>query len=669
MSSQDVEITPTADMVVEVQNTVSIAVQQIPLGNGGIVGSYGNGSASTFTANGDAAHNLHVQAPLVQLDQCQRDGYVSGTMSMCLRSITRDYENGTLTHDQALAQIKSMIVYSYYSRDREGKGEKTMSFEMMFSKLWKVFFSIEGLKQLVVFGCWKDLFQLIQQAKKNLTVDQARVCVRNILTVICTEIQSAVQTKTSSLLFKWLPREDKGLFNEVSEVLIELGFKKLSTSILTGLDASVISQLATGSKRWRSLIRLGMSFYKACPLETAFCQKTLVDFIQEGHISSVASKSMKNLTRALLLVPVSKKPKDDRRGPAPARPDSILEDADRREAKQLFEALMENKEVKLKGSQNDFCRLIETVWDYRISYAQCQAAQKQYESYYESVKVKLMDTIVEFARKRGDTMSAEQVCIRLGEIMRTISTMTDVSGSMEDPGMVPMFVSIGFAILISDLKKEFCPTVSRHTITFETSPSWVNFTDKPTLFEKVQHIKRAQWGGTTNIDKAVQLLLIEAGRDFTQFPRCLIITSDMQFDEAGCGSPTTAYERIIVKIREHFQIPSTVPAANIFTIVFWNLAVSSSTPVDSKTEGVIQVSGGSPKILDTVILGLMNGSLVDGVKIDPVSTLIEALSVDRYNPIRALCQTEVVKRAINEFLPDKDEAGEMVSAAAASRSD
>ena len=90
--------------------------------------------------------------------------------------------------------------------------------------------------------------------------------------------------------------------------------------------------------------------------------------------------------------------------------------------------------------------------------------------------------------------------------------------------------------------------------------------------------------------------------------------------------------------------------ADIFTIVFWNLAVSDSTPVDSKTKGVIQVSGGSPKILDTVILGLMNGSLSNGVEIDPVSTLIEALSIDRYNPIRALCQTETAQRAMCEFL-------------------
>jgi hypothetical protein len=651
MSYQGVESSSATSQVVEVENTVSVAVQQSSLGVGGIVRSNGNGIASSATANGDRAHELNVQSLLVQLDQGnQRGGNLSQCITQCFASIKMDYESGILTREQALEQLQCMIVYIFQSRDREGKGEKTTSYRMMLHKLWKVFFSIEGLNQLVVFGCWKDLFQLIILVNDYLTVDQARECITNILTLICREIKSAVEEKRSSLLFKWLPREQKELFNDVSEVLTELGFKKLSTSVLAGLDASVISQLASGSKRWRSLIQLGMSFYKACPLESAFCQHTLVEFIEGGHISSVASKSIKNLTKALLLAPVSRKPKDERKGPAPARPDHILRDEDRRQAKRLFEDLMEDKDVKLKGSQNDFCRLIEAVWDNETSVAESEAAQKQYESFYESVKKKIMDAIIEFEQKRGIEMTVEQVRTRLGEILRTISTMTDVSGSMQDPGMVPMFVSIGFAILISDLKKEFCPSVSGHTITFDSIPAWVFLSDKRSLFVKVQHLKRAPWGASTNIDRAVDLLLVETGRDFTRFPRCMIITSDMQFDEAGCGSPSTAYQRIIAKIRAHFQIPPSMLDADIFTIVFWNLAVSDSTPVDSKTKGVIQVSGGSPKILDTVILGLMNGSLSNGVEIDPVSILIEALSIDRYNPIRALCQTETAQRAMCEFL-------------------
>ena len=166
-----------------------------------------------------------------------------------------------------------------------------------------------------------------------------------------------------------------------------------------------------------------------------------------------------------------------------------------------------------------------------------------------------------------------------------ILPLCDVSGSMEGE---PMEVCIALGLLISELVEgPFANTI----MTFETNPKLVKLKEKE-LGARVKELKKAPWGGSTNLEAAFDQLLSHAvmmGCSQEQLPKVIVIFSDMQFNEASNVSKTLFEVAKDKFAQEGYKLPS---------VVFWNLRdTQSSFPVTKTEDGVSLLSGYSASLV------------------------------------------------------------------------
>ena len=157
-----------------------------------------------------------------------------------------------------------------------------------------------------------------------------------------------------------------------------------------------------------------------------------------------------------------------------------------------------------------------------------------------------------------------------------------------------------------------------HILTFETTPQLVNV-GGDTLFEQLAKIRKAPWGGSTNISAAFDLILEKVKTHDIAMPDKIIIISDMQFNEAD-NSYATNYESICEKfLYAGYYVPH---------IVFWNVnGKTDDFQVASDAPNVSMVSGFSIDILKCVL---------EGKNPTPFDTMMAALNNPRYDAIRCV---------------------------------
>jgi hypothetical protein len=133
-------------------------------------------------------------------------------------------------------------------------------------------------------------------------------------------------------------------------------------------------------------------------------------------------------------------------------------------------------------------------------------------------------------------------------------------------------------------------------MTFDMKPQLGKLTRGNSLYEKIESLKvwRSKWGGSTNIELALDLLLdiaVKGNIPSDKMPKVLAIFSDMQFDEGDKKWNTTSYEMIKNKFQsKNYEVPH---------ILFWNLR--SNTPgfqVKADTPNASMVSGNSTRMMD-----------------------------------------------------------------------
>jgi hypothetical protein len=234
--------------------------------------------------------------------------------------------------------------------------------------------------------------------------------------------------------------------------------------------------------------------------------------------------------------------------------------------------------------------------------------------------------------------------------------MCDVSGSMEG---VPMEVAIALGIGISEITNEAFRDM---VLIFHESPTWFRLNPTDTIVEKVRCVKRARWGMSTDFEKAYDLILdvcLQNKLRRDDMP-CLIVFSDMQFDEArgvtgyryGSGrtvpsTPRTMFQSIqskVQKVAETLSWEDSEPTP----IVFWNLRNTEGYPVDKDTQGTVLLSGFSPSLLKLVMNGEAlkeqevevvqeNGRVVtEKVRVTPEEILLKMLNDPLYDAVRSI---------------------------------
>jgi len=196
--------------------------------------------------------------------------------------------------------------------------------------------------------------------------------------------------------------------------------------------------------------------------------------------------------------------------------------------------------------------------------------------------------------------------------------MADVSGSMYGR---PMASSIALAAYFAQRNRG-----AYHNLfmTFSSTPQIVELQGRD-IMDKVNFIRKADWGYSTNFEAAMQLVLdIAVENKCTQkdLPKALICITDMEFDRASRSDRTTYTRNIQKKFADEGYVAPT--------LVFWN--VNSRNDVfhgDKRDQGVVMVSGQSASTFENLIR-FMNGQKLLG----PIDFMYGVLNAERYQMIR-----------------------------------
>lgn len=185
-------------------------------------------------------------------------------------------------------------------------------------------------------------------------------------------------------------------------------------------------------------------------------------------------------------------------------------------------------------------------------------------------------------------------------VFKNTIPVSDVSGSM---GGIPMEVSVALGFVLSQLQND---EFKNKLITFSENPVLHNLTGNTTK-EKLNSIRKMNWGANTDFIKMFEMLLQDAiTRKITEdkMIKQVIVFTDMEFDCAhapnyaglyneknqNLNKYETGYEIIKKKYEEHgLSLPK---------IIFWNLRDSkTSFPVRQDTPGVALMNGFSSEML------------------------------------------------------------------------
>ena len=186
--------------------------------------------------------------------------------------------------------------------------------------------------------------------------------------------------------------------------------------------------------------------------------------------------------------------------------------------------------------------------------------------------------------------------------------IVDTSGSMcGNSADAPINVAISLGLYCAEKAKG---PYAGHFVTSSSKPSLVKV-EGSDFCDKVARMARADWGGSTNIEAAFDLLLktaIDNHCTQDEIPQNLIVISDMEFNSCVttntcgrgylCGNNymETLFEAMERKWAQHgYQMPH---------LVFWNVQARQNNIPMRDNGHVSYVSGMSPVLYEQILKGL-----------------------------------------------------------------
>jgi len=172
-----------------------------------------------------------------------------------------------------------------------------------------------------------------------------------------------------------------------------------------------------------------------------------------------------------------------------------------------------------------------------------------------------------------------------------IITVCDVSGSMNG---LPMDVSVSLGVYISERNNSIFKDAF---ITFSSRPEMQYL--KGSLYERLNQLRRADWGASTNLEGVYNLILnkaVEHSLPESEMPTKILIISDMEFNSCVQNGSDSAIKMIDRMYYSHgYKMPQ---------IIFWNVnGRIGNVPANFKQKDVGLVSGFSPSILKSILQG------------------------------------------------------------------
>lgn len=203
--------------------------------------------------------------------------------------------------------------------------------------------------------------------------------------------------------------------------------------------------------------------------------------------------------------------------------------------------------------------------------------------------------------------------------------IVDTSGSMCGcTASAPINVAISLGLYCAEKARG---PFANHFMTFSSNPTFIKV-EGVDFCDKVQRITTADWGNSTNIEAAFDLMLrtaIQNKCSQDEIPANLIVISDMEFNHCvssnayrssfyGGGVDETLFETMKNKWAAHgYQMPK---------LTFWNVQARQNN-IPMKDDGNVRyVSGMSPVIFEQVMKDLTAYDL-----------MMDKLDSDRYKVI------------------------------------
>ena len=542
------------------------------------------------------------------------------------------------------SEIVQLFILTFVVRNtRGGKGEKDLSHDM-FLTMWTAYPETcsKLLPCFIRYGYWKDLLLMMEKAvdmpiydpfvhasltliKHQWDKDVASLSHHEsrIDAAICSGDEAELsRLKTVgpkiSLLSKWLPREGKS-FDKSTGFVGKFTSLAYPTSTPSSLSLSSSWQSDTRKKYRRQLSK--MTEYLSLPEVLLAANRA-----DEIEIGRVASKATKILSRAFL--------NETKTG------EMRSEDTKRMRLRELF--LDSIVERGLKGTQVMPHEIVSGIMkNLRISTGMKMSLDAQWKSIWKDVTDHVK------AKAEAEGLELELDPTRMVPIC-------DVRGSMSG---VPMEVSIALGIGISEITH---PDFQHMVMTFSQDPVWFRLDPEDTIVEKVRKLAHAPWGFNTDFEKAYDLVLqvcVDNNLPREDMP-CLIVFSDMQFDQAsrcGCNS-TTMFDNVRSRVKATASKLGWTDKEPT-PIVFWNLRNTGGHPVNKDTPGTVLLSGFSPSLLKLVMNGealkeeevevlQKDGTVVtEKVRVTPEEILKKMLDDPIYDPVR-----EVLAASTEGFL-------------------
>lgn len=194
--------------------------------------------------------------------------------------------------------------------------------------------------------------------------------------------------------------------------------------------------------------------------------------------------------------------------------------------------------------------------------------------------------------------------------------MADVSGSMMGR---PMETSVGLGLYFAERNHG---AFANYFMTFSNRPELVYFNPKTSLVDRVDRALNADWGGSTNLEAAFELLLASAVKNNVpaeEMPNALIVITDMEIDDhCRWGGFNTSFTSEMKRRFERagYKMP---------TIVWWNVNARANTFHAEATDDVRFVSGSSASVFK---------DLCDNLGSSPRELMLQILYSERYGCIK-----------------------------------
>ena len=434
----------------------------------------------------------------------------------------------------------------FYLRDvRGGQGERRF-FRVAFKWLCRndARNAANLLKYVPEYGRWDDLIDI-----GYTMYEEGRPAIANeVIKIIAHQMDLDIQSKTPSLLGKWMPSENASAYVTKKKA-------KWIISRVPGMSArSYRKSLSSIRKRINVLERL--------------MSENRWDEIEFDKIPSKAGMKYRN---AFAVKEVTA-----------AR----------------YKAFMASKSTKVNASVLNPVDIAEKAF---------------HTSLHNTVEVdalsKYWDNLKDYYQGREENAIA----------------VVDVSGSMWGQ---PMAAAVGMGAYVAT--KSHGP-FANHFITFSDSPELVEFVGD-NIVDKLQRCSRADWGGSTNIEATMDLILNTAKENHLSqddLPARLYIFSDMEFNRCmtdnnshygwmrGLSSDKleTLFEIIEKRFkRAGYEMPQ---------ITFWNLDCRNEKNIPAIGDKFNYISGFSMSQMEQVMAGKT-----------AIDLMLDVLQSERYAKIR-----------------------------------